>query len=231
MKKTLIIITVALGVVASGLSQGFTTCSGGGNAATRVSTNSTAGGPAVGSTANISGLYYYALFASTQASGLSATAATGTTGTYIFGNIGTNPGNSWELVGFGTNIASAGRYVPATQGNSDAGQGALNADSSLTVQGIAGGNTADLIAIGWSANIGNTVAAVQAWYANPTFTGYIGQSSMASDVLGDGNLVPTPQVWNAAPTFLLGVVPVPEPGTMALAALSGASLLLFRRRK
>jgi len=31
--------------------------------------------------------------------------------------------------------------------------------------------------------------------------------------------------------YLLQVAPTPEPGTMALAALGGASLLLFRRRK
>ena len=55
---------------------------------------------------------------------------------------------------------------------------------------------------------------------------------------GDGAGVSTPSLFGTtspfSPGFTLGLVApvaaVPEPGTMALAALGGASLLLFRRK-
>jgi len=230
MKKLIITTLVASVVTVSALGQGFVGFSGGGNAATRVSTNSAVGGASTGTTAPTANLYYYALFASTTQT---ASAGNGTNASYVFNNMGSVT-SAWELVGIGANIASAGRYSPLSQGNTSANQGALNADNSMTVQGIAGGNNANLVAIGWSANIGTTLASLISWYNNgqPGSLGWIGQSSTSTVVLGDGVNVPTPTTWNTAPAFLLGQVPtVPEPTTIALVAIGGASFLLFRRKK
>jgi hypothetical protein len=227
MKKLIITTLAVTALAASAFSQGLVGFAGGGNTATRVSTNSVVGGAATGQTAATAGLYYYALFASTTQT---ATAASGAGQTYVFSNLG-SVATAWELVGIGANIASVGRYSGVSQGTSSAGQAALNADNSMNVIGIAGGGSANLVAVGWSANIGTTLAALMAWYAAPGITGWIGQSGTSTQVLGDGGQIPTPTTWNSSPTFLLGMVATPEPGTLALAALGGASLLLFRRKK
>ena len=48
---------------------------------------------------------------------------------------------------------------------------------------------------------------------------------------GNNSIYSIPQANNFANLTLTAVAPVPEPSTMALAALGGASMLLFRRRK
>jgi len=66
--------------------------------------------------------------------------------------------------------------------------------------------------------------------------GWQGVIAFANNVGGNPNATPTPGTpanltgWNTLNTNLV-LSPVPEPATMALAALGGASLLLFRRRK
>ena len=230
MKKILTAI-VAEAIASTAFSQGFVTFSGGGSAATRVSTNSAIGGASTGIISGGANSYYFALFASSSATG---SAGSGTNATYVFNNLG-SVSSAWELVGIGSSVAAAGRFSGVSQGTTSANQGALNSDLSMTVQGIAGGNAANLIAIGWSSNIGSTLASVVSWYNNgsPATLGWIGQSALTTGAsLGDGASIPTP-LYSTASNFLLGeaIVPTPEPATLALAGLSGASLLLFRRRK
>lgn len=231
MKKILLTTVIASAVAASAFSQGFVNFSGGGSAATRVSTNSVVGGPATGAlAAGAASQYYFALFASTTQT---ASAQVGQSGSYVFNNMGA-VSSAWELVGEGSSVGSLGRFSASSQGTSSSNQGALNTDNSMTVQGVAGGANANFVAIGWSANIGSTLAAAIAWFNAPGTgginTAWFGQSTVATQTLGDGGLVSTP-AWNTSPNFVLGEVVVPEPGTIALAAIGGASLLLFRRKK
>jgi len=237
MKKAIITAAILGALASNAFSQGLVYFSGGGSAATRISTNSVVGGSSAGTTSLGAGQYYYALFASaanTTVSGNSAAFSGSGNGTYVF-----NALSGWTLVGFASSTANAGRFGAISQGTSDANQGALNSDGSLTVQGIAGAANANFVAIGWSANIGSTLAALEAWYANPTLAGWIGESIVgAGESLGDNNLVSTPQAFGVGAGqltgFLLGEVSptaVPEPTTMALAGLGAGALLLFRRRK
>jgi hypothetical protein len=239
MKKYIIATTALLVVATSAFSQGLVNFSAGTSVATRMSTNSVVGGPSTGTTAATSGLYYYALFASVNQTAIngSSTAISGLSANYVFRNLGTGiPSTGWELVGIGTNYASAGRMFPASQGTTSAGQAALNADNSLTVQGIGGAANANLVAVGWySPGIGATLASLQTWYAAGANNGWIGQSAVGNLTLGDGGLVVTPGIFGTGAGqvggFMMGLTAVPEPGTLALMALGSASLLLFRRKK
>jgi len=124
-----------------------------------------------------------------------------------------------------------------TQGNASGNQVAPNADGSLSVSGIAGANPANLVTVGWySTGIGTTLASLQTWYAAGANNGWVGQSAVANQILGDGGLIPTPNPFGTGPGqvggLMLGLTTVvPEPGTLALMALGSASLLLFRRKK
>ena len=110
--------------------------------------------------------------------------------------------------------------------------------SGVSVPGTLAGVTYYDLVVGWSASLGTTWSAVASQINNWHSTGYFGYSVMGSFVAGGslagGGTQPTPQIMSATtiPGFsMFNVTPVPEPGTLALAALGGASLLLFRRRK
>ena len=140
---------------------------------------------------------------------------------------------------------------------SDAGLGATNSNTAGRVTVMAGGAAAtvpwangvtnNIMMVGWSANLGTTWAAALANLQSSSYLtalaapGYFGTSVV-------GYITPSTSTTSGNPAFgstaqsyglpiqslltpLYIVAPVPEPGTMALAALGGASLLLFRRRK
>jgi hypothetical protein len=183
--------------------------------------------PALGATASGKilgqGNYYFALFYSVSSPAIGAHTGLDAGGSYAWDS------GSWTSVTgtLATNTAVAGRFA-----------GAENADSSTTVNGLAGGADAYFIVIGWSANLGTSLAAVEAAMSTPGSTGFLGQS-VASGLIetGDGGTITTPGLFGGVSPniqgFTLGsfAVPVPEPGTLALSALGGASLLLFRRKK
>lgn len=132
--------------------------------------------------------------------------------------------------------------------NGATGNGRLNianpAPINLVDPSYAGGNL-NFMMVGWSANLGTAYSGVltdlQNWLTvngtvvGPAFfgDGAVGSlpistsSSAGTTVIGAG-LVYNP---SSAPLVLNELQATPEPGTLALAALGGASLLLFRRKK
>lgn len=140
---------------------------------------------------------------------------------------------------------------------SDANLGATNALSYGNVAGIqtgtttaetvpwANGTTNSVMFVGWSANLGTTWSAALANMQNANYlSGLSGQAFFGESVTGyinprAGN--PGAGVFGTAATAdglpiagantQLYLIPVPEPGTIAMAALGGLSLLAFRRKK
>lgn len=210
MKKLIVTIAILASVAASS-SYGQGTVFFNNTGGTRVSTNS---GPSSvtgsGLVAAAQGGFYYALFYSTTTNsvGGSTSSVIGTNGLYAFSATGWSDGSAGASGPYATNGA-AGRFAASTQ----------NSDGSYSVTGLAGGGSADFVIIGWSANIGSTLAALQAWLANPTVTGYIGESAVSgSFAAGTLGSTPAATIMGAAspniPGFILGeVVAVPEPGT------------------
>ena len=183
-------------------------------------TGNTAGGGSVGNT------FYYALMINTT--GSQTTAPTTLAGL-----------SSWTYTG-----------LAMTNGASNNGR--LNPISPATGSvPYSGSGNENFMLVGWSANIVNStnVGAVftdlNTWSTvGGTITGnaFFGVSAVGTLAPSTSNLSPTGlfganpgQINNpssaAMQLYLLSVAPTPEPGTMALAALGGASLLLFRRRK
>jgi hypothetical protein len=238
--KKIIITALALSAIATtAFSQGTVLFATGATASNKVNTNSVVGGAAAGNVIGVNN-YYFALFASssqTSVNGQTA-AVSGVSSSYVFDNLGGGTAaNGWVLVGIGSSQASAGRFGAITQGTTDGNQAALNSDNSLTVSGIGLGALANFVSIGWSANIGSTLSAVETWYNGGYATqGWIGQSAVGVGLtLGNGGSIsPSSSMGTGTgqvPGYLLGVTAVPEPATMALAALGGASLLMLRRKK
>ncbi len=147
---------------------------------------------------------------------------------------------SWTFTGLEMNNGTTANGRLATiPGN---GGSAVNVDSSYT------SGTVNFLIVGFSSNIGGTGGTniatalydVNNWSTvGQSITGNaffgistegtlsISTSSAAGTTIWGGSGISNPL---ATPLYL-DVLPTPEPGTMALAAIGGASLLLFRRRK
>jgi hypothetical protein len=229
MKKTLLLALATAGFAIHSFGQGQLVFANSATASTHIWTNATAS-TTVGTGAQIgtAGSYVFALFYSATtnsgtSAGVSATATPWNT-------------SGWTLVdtgGYATNSASAGR---------------LSGIAVSSISALAAGTYANLEAVGWNTQGGtiNTLTDFETAYANAlglpqgTVSGLMyGNSSVASILLGNGvaplnsNLFGTNpgQITGFTLGNVLGTAVVPEPTTLALAGLSGASLLLFRRRK
>jgi hypothetical protein len=234
MKKTLAILGMFGLIVASTYAQGWVIFQAGSSAATRISTNSVVGGAATGlSAANdgtIAGTFYYALFYSTNQTtvgGTQTSAISGTNGVYAFNASGWAFASTAFGGAYATNTPSAGRFNSTVADPANSGG-----------TGVPNGAAQQFLVIGWSANIGSTWLAVQSYLTGgSSLVGWVGQSAVSGAITpGSGGLsTPAGLFGGAAPSlqgFILGEVsPIPEPGTLALAALGGASLLMFRRKK
>ena len=208
MKKILAILSIGA-LATAGFSQGLVDFNSI-NSSYAISTNNLATG-AIGktsvSTGTTSPLYYYALLDEAYPGGGKPTTITS----------GTEP--SWTFA------ASATNYITA---------GGINGGSTLSVASLTAGTEYYVELVGWSANLGTTWATVSSELANgswATSAGYFGASAV-------GTITPTAAPSPAAFLFTANGIPsgfdltsVPEPTTIALAAMGGLSLLALRRKK
>jgi len=234
MKKTLLTLAI-IASAAAAYAQGFVYFGNAGN--THTSTNSAVGGTATGLTAANGGTtattYYFALFSSSSAPSSSAAIVGTSASTYAFQNGSgwtfDNPSSTSGYLGaaYATNNSTAGQFTATDQDPNNSNQSLL-----------ASGAAQYFVVVGWSANIGSTLAALESWYANPTVAGWVGESAASGSITpaapGGSEVSVMGHSAPGIPGFTLGdvtPVPSPEPATMALAAIGGASLLLFRRKK
>jgi len=190
---------------------------------------SSTGSPVGGTSGNTVGggtsLFYYELLVSASVSSVPTTLSTLT--------------NNWLDTG-----------LQATNGPSANGRISMMGSSSQAIAANWPASTVEnLIMVGWSADLGTTYAAMLGNLSNwaifsgtlagaPAYFG-VGTSvgSLASQSGNPGvtvfgsNAGQVNDTGTAMQMDLLSPAAVPEPTTMALAALGGASLLLFRRRK
>jgi len=174
--------------------------------------------------------YYYELLVSSTASSAPTT----------FAGLG-----AWSdtTLSATNSLASNGRIVETGLG----GAGGVTGNTQATASNWAASTTENFILVGWSANLGTTWsqaladAQSSAFLSGLSSAAYWGVSTVGSLASASGNPGTTlfgtgaGQINDPSATPMnlevLGTAPIPEPTTMALAAIGGASLLLFRRRK
>lgn len=207
------LITATNGTTYSGLSTAL-----GNGGATGAGSSGVTSGSASGN------IYYYELLEST------VDTATPTTLTDLAAN--------WTATGLHLEDQSASGRITE-----------LGAQSAAAVN-YSGAGTVYFMLAGWSANLGttyagagNVLAELQAWTGQVS-SAYFGLSTVGTVAAISTSSSAGTTVWTAgtyaagglianpaAGPMVLNALAVPEPGTLALAALGGASLLMFRRRK
>jgi hypothetical protein len=232
MKKTLTILSVlALGAVVS-FGQGTIAVYNAATSAYYVSTNNISGNApgsqTIGVTTGANQYYYALLISSTPLA--DSPSASGWTIAQINGGGGNFTITNYLNGGMRGSAGTAGQAIAGWA----ASPGPAYSNGALTYYML----------MGWSANLGGSGAAqtiLNDYTANSWATaGYFGFSAVASEYGGNPSVPLTAQELfgtgssgtGLANGFqLLSVVTAPEPTSMALFALSGASLLLFRRKK
>jgi PEP-CTERM motif len=222
--KKLVLTLSAMTIAASILAQGTINTLNTGGASLLVTTNGALYGEGTGLTSGNG--YIYALMEN------ASTAVTGGNVSGVLGNNNALDSSSWTF---------SGVYMTNLNG------GLLSGGASAVDNMWAPNTTNAFFVIGWSVNFGTTWGAISNALAfsvvnggNWSQMGYFGASAVGFGVPGGGSpALPTPHLWAASPNnqmtgltgFSLNAVPVPEPGTLALAGLGGLSLLLFRRQR
>jgi hypothetical protein len=212
--KKLLTLAALVGTASLSFGQGSVNFANSASSTTHIATNSVVGGASTGriTAATAGGSYYFALFV----------APSTTTG---IGSGITDPTTAgFTYVATGTNNA-LGRFNgnPTTDGT--------------IVNGFAITSTASFIICGWSGNIGTTWTQVQSWLQGPNQlqNAFYGLSGVATGVILGGGPTPQGTIFGGGAGqilgFNLGLAPVPEPSSFALAGLGAAALLIFRRRK
>jgi len=175
---------------------------------------------------------YVALFAFTSSSAANAAANGAVSGTATTGSAsGTlglyNTATAWSsLLSGAIQVDNGTANTPSvTQIAGTTGTFAANGSTSWTASNLTAGNAYSCIMVAWSGAY-TTVSAAS------TANALVGCSKVFTytPAVPPGS---APSMTALVGTFGVGgtIAPTPEPGTMALAALGGASLLLFRRRK
>ena len=143
---------------------------------------------------------------------------------------GTNSTTAWSSNPW-TSILADANFKQATNGNTGApiilttsAGGAISITGTLPITDSIIGNNA-LYFVAWSSAYANPFLAS----ADNSAVGWSGVFTYAA--VSSIGTPPTMATAGFTPFAVEGIAATPEPGTMALAALGGASLLLFRRRK
>jgi len=240
MKKTIVTSLVALTVVGGAFAQGYVNWGSGAIAGNNFTaqTNATAWSPlfgggttgsgTVGATATTGGGFYYAMLYTAQPA---------------YGVAVSQPSTLAALGGW-----SSAANETATNSVLNAGRIITQNQNGAATVPWANGTTNEIMMVGWSSNLGNNWATAYSTLNSPALLGnvvgqaFFGMSSVGYINPGTSSTLGV-NVFSSSTTGLpqgqsifsvntqLYLVPVPEPGTMALAALGGASMLLFRRRK
>jgi len=223
--KKLVTLAALMGFASLSFGQGIVSFAN--STTTRISTNNAANTTAGAMASAPAGSWYYALFrAPSTKNGVSTSL---------------DPlSDGWTLVAIGTNTTSPGR---------------LNGNT--TTEGVVVTPTApstdDYAVAGWSANIGSTWAAVEAFFNNSStmnqashdqgsqagVAGFFGIApTFANDTIANPTAGAINGVFGTAAGLIAGysltsisAVATPEPTSFALLGLGSAALLIFRRRK
>jgi len=226
MKKlitTLAMASIATGVFAQG-QVAFANLTGG------LTTNSVASSYAAsGFTANAGGSGKLALTSAYYFTLLYDTAAT--------------PANNNPLTAGWSQVTVGGTAVIGTNALAAGDMEGPKGGGTMLPDNWAAGTAGSFIIVGWSANLGSSWSTVAGELADNwgNIAGYAANQNYWFGVTSMGTATPSSlpsgptQLWPiVGNTFALNEVGpgvVPEPATMALAAIGGASLLLFRRKK
>lgn len=219
MKKTLLTLALVASAASSVFAQGFVLFNNTAAAGTKISTNNMA---TVGLATGAANTYYFALFYSTTATTVGgSTAAVSGSGNYVWTD------SNWTFGGaYGSSSATAGRFASNSADPNNSGGTAIT--------GLAGGSSAQFVVVGWTASIGTTIQALEAWYSNPATAGLIGESNVSGPITassGGVNIVPALFGTGAGSIQGFTLAAVPEPTTVALIGLGGLGLAMIRRRK
>jgi hypothetical protein len=228
MKKVLSFIAVGIVAASSAFAQGTVNFAGG---TTKVSVAASVGGTAslIAGNTTATPNYYFALFYSTSSPTVNGSSSpfsgTQASGSYVF----ETTGQGWTFSqDYGTNTTANGKFSSSV----------ADVNGITTVSGLAGGGASYFTVVGWSSNIGSTVAALQSFVdgnSSITGTGYVGESAVSGLITTGAGLGTPGALFGSAPAIpgwtLTPVSPAPEPASIALAALGGLSLLGLRRKK
>jgi hypothetical protein len=183
---------------------------------------------------NISSLYLVSTNGATT--GKMAT-PTGGDGLYYFALLvdASTPTSSNPLTGGWALAEAAGIPLVGTNYSLVGTINGTGSASGVAVDNWAAGTSDYIELVGWSASLGTSYSTITGELATGwTSTGYYGVSSEGSIISGGSGSPAAP------PTLLFGgtgiasgftLTAVPEPTTMALAAMGGLSLLALRRKK
>jgi hypothetical protein len=119
--------------------------------------------------------------------------------------------------------------VPFRTGSTLAGYANVGSDSTRVLVGVGFGAQAKLQLVAWTGASTDWSSAFSAAAADGSL--HVGASAPWTVTTGADPTVFPPLNTGMAGFSLASIATVPEPSTMALAGLAGASLLIFRRRK
>ena len=192
------------------------------SALTKISIAQSVGGGATTLMSGPANSYYFALFYSTTATTvLGSTAAVMPT-----------------LGGIGNYVLSDDNWIYVTTIANSATPGRISGSATQPIPNLPIGTPAQFVILGWSANIGRNLAALQSFFAGESSPGnaVIGESNVSGTLLvGDNFSYLVPNLFGGNTElihgFTLGPVAVPEPTTIALGVLGGLAMLSLRRKQ